>query len=94
MVDELLLLLDDDATSVAPSPPVADSSCLLIVMMLMLIDTSGDGVIGTWFSNANSYDGVWIVDTSVASDDDVVVKEASADRTISNGAVATLLNEA
>ena len=39
-------------------------------MLLMLITTSGDGVVGTWFSNVNSCDGVWIVDTSVASDDD------------------------
>ena len=45
-------------------PPVADSSCLLLRMIVMLIDTGDDGVIGTLYDHANSYDEVWIVDTN------------------------------
>jgi len=56
--------VDDDATSVAPSPPVVDSSCLLVRMLVVFITTSGDGDIGTFEDNVNSYDEVWTVDTN------------------------------
>ena len=52
MFDELLPLVDD---ALHHHPPVADSSCLLVRMIVMFITTSGDGVIGTLYDQANWY---------------------------------------
>ena len=59
----------------------------------MLIDTTGDGVVGTFEYNVYQYDEYnvnWY--TSVASDDDST-SEGAQRLNCSNGAVATLLDE-